>query len=335
MDAGKHQVLQVSQIQLDRTNPRIARILDIYEGEPTAEQIYLALGAGADDAEGQLGTTFNRLKQSILTNGGIIQPIIVSAQPGGALTCVEGNTRLAIYKSFAEDNVKGSWDFIPAVVYECLSEEDVDAIRLQTHLVGPRPWDPYSKAKYLHYLRNREHMPFSKLVDYCGGSQKMVKESIDAFTEMEKYYRPLLQDESEFDPRRFSGFVELQKPGIKASILQAGFTFEDFAKWIHERKIDKLAEVRWLPLILKDSKAREVFLKQGAAQANATLERPDVSKTLKDAGLVHLARAFSYSIRTVRYSDVREFKSDPSSEAVQSLRDAHEALTDFLGSFDE
>jgi hypothetical protein len=131
------------------------------------------------------------------------------------VTCIEGNTRLAIYKSFAEDKVNGSWDSIPAVVYESLAEEDIDAIRLQTHLVGPRPWDPYSKAKYLHYLRNREHMPFSMLVDYCGGSQKMVKESIDAFTEMEKYYRPLLQDKSEFDPRRFSGFVELQKPGVK------------------------------------------------------------------------------------------------------------------------
>jgi hypothetical protein len=136
MDAGKHQLLLVSKIQFDRTNPRIARILDIYEGQPTAEQIYLALGAGADDTEAQSGTTFNRLKQSILTNGGIIQPIIVSAQLGGVLTCVEGNTRLAIYKSFAEDKVKGSWDFIPAVVYESLSEEDIDATTIGI-LLGP------------------------------------------------------------------------------------------------------------------------------------------------------------------------------------------------------
>src|SRR5206468_10662898 len=120
---------------------------------------------------------------------------------------------------------------IPAIVYKKLDPESIDAIRLQAHLVGPRQWDPYSKAKYLTHLRNSEDFPLQKLVEYCGGSQKSVMESIDAFAEMEKYYHPLCASEGDFDPSRFSGFVELQRQNVKTSLSQAGFGVSDFAKW--------------------------------------------------------------------------------------------------------
>ena len=43
------------------------------------EQIFLALGAGNDDDSGTAtSTTYEKLKQSILSNGGIIQPIILN-----------------------------------------------------------------------------------------------------------------------------------------------------------------------------------------------------------------------------------------------------------------
>src|SRR5204863_8997708 len=122
------------------------------------------------------------------------------------------------------------------------------------------PWDAYSKAKYLTFLRNKEHFPFSKLVDYCGGSKKAVKESIDAFMDMEAYYRPLCESEGDFDPRRFSGFVELQKNNVKTALVQEGYDVSHFARWIFDRKIDPLATVRDLPKILKTPKAKEVFL---------------------------------------------------------------------------
>jgi hypothetical protein len=75
---GKHEFLNVSEIELDLSNPRIARFLEIYEGKPTAEQIFMALGAGGDESDGSSGPTFHKLKQSIITNGGVIQPIVVN-----------------------------------------------------------------------------------------------------------------------------------------------------------------------------------------------------------------------------------------------------------------
>src|ERR1700689_3098685 len=92
MAAGKFALLPIDEVQLDRTNPRIRRFLEIHQGEPTYAQIALALDvAGGTDGEG--ATTPEKLRNSILTNGGIMQPIIVNKQTDGSLVCIEGNTR--------------------------------------------------------------------------------------------------------------------------------------------------------------------------------------------------------------------------------------------------
>src|SRR6267154_6090899 len=136
--AGALHSVPVKNIQLDLDNPRIRKFLEIYGGKPSAEQIYLALGAAGDD-EGESSTSFDKLKSSILTNGGIIEPIILNRKGNGKYVCIEGNTRLAIYKFFVEEGTKGSWEKIPALVYEDMDTARIDAVRLQVHLVGRRP----------------------------------------------------------------------------------------------------------------------------------------------------------------------------------------------------
>lgn len=331
MKQGKHQHVPIDEIVLDKSNPRIKLWLEIYEGEPTPEQIHQALGAGADDKEGQGGTTFSKLRNSIQTNGTIIQPIILNVQKDGKKVCIEGNTRVCLYKSFREQKVAGSWDKIPAIVYTALDEEEIDAIRLQAHLVGPRQWDAYSKAEYLTHLRNREKMPFSRLVDYCGGSQKVVLESIDAFADMNAYFRPLCDDEGAvFDPRRFSGFVELQKNNVKTAISEAGFELSDFAKWIYDKRIDPLNTVRLLPIILKHKKATQIFLKKGAKEAIKVLDRPDLSKALQEASLAQLCQALAESINKISFADVKELQKNTTGDTYQALLEAQDALDAFM-----
>jgi hypothetical protein len=325
-------MVAIEEVELDRSNPRIRKFLEMYGEEPTAEQIYLALGAGNDDDSGNsTSTTFEKLKQSIITNGGIIQPIILNRRLDGSLVCVEGNTRLALYKNFIETGVKGDWSEIPALVHEQIDEAAVHAIRLQVHLVGTRPWDPYSKAKYLYELRTQDHLPFATIVDYCGGRQGEITEHINAFEDMESYYRPLT-DDGNFDTSRFSGFVELQKAGVKQAISATGFTLSDFARWIHENKLYPLQKVRVLPRILRNAKAREVFLRDGARKAEALLERPDVSKSLQEAEMGQLARALVAKIGLLTWSESERLKSDGSDETVQALSEAHMEVTQLLKS---
>ena len=325
---GVHSSVLVDDIELDRSNPRIRKFLEMYGDEPTPEQIFLALGAGNDDdIDTSNSTTYEKLKQSIITNGGIIQPIILNRRNNGTLICVEGNTRVALYKHFKDTKVKGDWEYIPALVHDEIDEAAIHAIRLQVHLVGPRPWDPYSKAKYLYELRTQEHLPFATLVDYCGGRQTEVVESINAYSEMEEYYRPVVGDDGAFDTTRFSGFVELQKPGIKQAITATGFDLTDFARWIHERKLFPLQKVRVLPRILRNEKAREIFLKHGAQKAEAVLEKPDLSRTLKEAEIGQLAQALVGKVESLPYSEYRRIGNDIGGDTAQALIEAQVELT--------
>jgi hypothetical protein len=332
ISAGQHQSVAVADIELDRSNPRIRKFLEMYCGAPTPEQIFLALGAGGDDDGGAASTTFDKLKNSILTNGGVIQPVVLNRREDGSLVCIEGNTRVAIYKSFIADGVQGGWHQIPALVHHNLGDAEVDAIRLQVHLVGPRPWDPYSKAKYLHHLRTQKHLPFATIVDFCGGRQRDVEESINAYSDMENYYRPVVPDDGNFDTTRFSGFVELQKPGIKDAIVKSGHDLNDFARWIHEEKLFPLNKVRVLLRILRHPKAREIFLKQGARKAEAVLDKPDLSKALIEADLGQLARALTQSIGALPWSESQRVRADPTGETAQYIVEVHQALTEMISS---
>lgn len=326
---GTLQSLPVDKIQQDLTNPRISKFLEPYGESPTAEQIYLALGAGGADESGS-STTFDKLRNSIITNGGIIQPIIVNRRKDGTFVCIEGNTRLALYLKFPEEKVAGNWTQIPALVYDDMDITQIDKIRLQVHLVGTREWDPYSKAKYLYYLRVKELLPFSAIVDYCGGRQKEVTESIQAFTDMEEHYKPMVS-EAEFDTTRFSGFVELQKPGIKRAIVEAGFTLKDFASWIHTEKLYPLNTVRWVPRILRNAKAKEIFLKQGAKEAIRLVEKPDI-KALEQANIGQLAQALAQAVYNLPWPEWEEIRANPTSENAQALNEAVIALNKFFSS---
>lgn len=332
VEAGKLLSVSVDDIELDRSNPRIRKFLEMYGDNPTPEQIYLALGAGGDDGNGgaTASTTYEKLKQSILTNGGVIQPVILNRQEGGTLVCVEGNTRVALYRQFRDDGVRGDWSEIPALVHEGIDEAAVDAIRLQVHLVGPRQWDPYSKAKYLHHLRTQQHLPFATIVDYCGGRQSEVEESINAYTDMERHYRPLVEDDGSFDTTRFSGFVELQKPGVKQAITRAGFDFGDFSEWIHSRKLYPLNKVRVLTRILPDKEAREKFLRTNIKEAEQILDRPGLNRTLESADIGQLARALTNKVGALPYDEFNRIKHDPGGEKAQALQEAQSALDDLL-----
>ena len=226
---GQVAMLPVETIVLDTSNPRVARYIEMYGGDVTDEQMSLALGA-ANYEQGESTTTFQSLRASIRTHGGLIHPILVNRENENRLVVIEGNTRALIYRQFRSDDDSGRWDQIPAIVYDQLDEKEIDAIRLQAHLVGPRPWDPYSKAKYLDWLSNSEHLTTDQIIDFCGGQKTDVHRFIGAYNDMEDHYRPLLRTDDQFDPTRFSAFVEMQAPAGTGSSRNVGLHQDRFRR---------------------------------------------------------------------------------------------------------
>lgn len=303
----------------------------MYGESVTAEQISLALesGAGRSGTESGSNTTYISLRDSIKTNGGIIHPIIVNKTLDGKYVVIEGNTRVQIYREFKANSTQGNWGTIPAMVYNNLNKAQIDAIRLQAHLVGPREWDPYSKAKYLHYLSNQEYLTIAQIVDFCGGNKLEVNNYINAYIDMENYYRPLLESDADFDHRRFSAFVELQKVTVKSALLNHGFSKTHFSQWIIEDKFGRLENVRGLPRVLNNPKSKEVFLRENMEEALKVLIAPTPSSSLSDATLEQLAYEICKRAATVTWNYVQKLRDDPLSETRDIFFSARDTIANF------
>lgn len=274
--------LEIAKVNLDKENPRIKQFLEFYKDNITAEQIALAL---SDSSSSDSSTTYKSLRDSIKASRGIIHPIVVNHELDGNYTVIEGNTRLQIYKDFAVNEPNGPWNQIVSLVYENLSAAEKHEIRLQSHLVGPREWDPYSKAKYLWELSEVEHLPMNTIISMCGGNKNAIEKSIEAYIYMERFYRPYVASKSniDYDTRNFSKFLEYQNGTVKNAIKQKGFDDAQFAKWVAEDNVDKALKVRLLPHVMRNEEALAMFKKKNLTEAEkvlnaASLANDDLSK---------------------------------------------------------
>ena len=298
--------LNIDDIELDKSNPRIANFLATHsEDDITSDLMALLLGTTSEACAS--------LRESISVNGGIIHPIVVNKREDGTYIVIEGNTRLQIYKDFRNQNRAGKWDNIKAIVYENLDEYEKHKIRLQAHLVGPREWDAYSKAKYLYYLAETERLPLSQLISFCGGTSKSseIKNMIAAYKDMEEYYRPICDDDLQFDIKKFHGFVELQKSTVLESLAAHGYGKNDFAKWMSKEKFSNLQHVRRLPEILRSKKAFSAFMKEDTNAAIKILAVEEIdSDKLKDVPYELLAQELSKRMATITMTEIVHLRTD-------------------------
>lgn len=298
--------LPIDQINLDKNNPRIATYLALHDPDDIDSNVMALL----------LGTTSascESLRESIKENKGIIHPIVVNRTADGIYIVIEGNTRLQIYKDFLKAGIPGNWSTIKSLVYDELDEDQMHSIRLQAHLVGPREWDSYSKAKYLNYLYNIAHMPINTIISFCGGSSKAseIKNMISAYNDMETFYRPLCIDDTAFDIKKFQGFVELQRQSIIDSLVSHGYNKTDFSHWIIDDRISVLADVRRIPDILKSKEATKVFLKENSTEAKKILAVEEItSDKLKDVPYDILAQELSKRMLNMTIKELNHLRSD-------------------------
>ena len=327
--------LPIEQIELDLENPRIKQWLEIYGEDITSEGIALALSASSGTSS---TSTYSALKESIKVNKGIINPIIVNKNADGKLIVVEGNTRLQIYKEFAIADPEGPWNEIIAIVYDSLPVEQIHAIRLQTHLVGPREWDPFSKAKYLNQLSNIDKLPMSMIISFCGGKSTEIRKLIDAYTDMTKYYFKKADEAGiDPDPREFSKFVELQNRSIKEALVVHHFTEEDFATWVINGNIDNAQNVRKIPAVLSNPTARTVFMNYTISEAMKYLNVPQSgSADLSTVSMYELAVELTGRFRNIEHKEWKALKNDPRYEDRKNdLRVLFDELSDLIHDIEE
>ena len=314
--------------------------LEKYGDKLDDQRIRFALRSATEGSESF--SSYNALKDSVRAAHGISLPIIVWPN-NDRFVCVDGNTRLTIYRELREEGAPGDWDAINCLVLENPEQRDIETIRVTAHLVGAREWPAYEKARYLHYLRNVEFMDYDELIARCGGNRTTITQQIDAYHDMNEFYRDVNSDDA-FKIDRFSGFVELQKRNVKDSIFSAGFDLNAFGRWIRDGQIFRLADVRKLPRVLADEKARDAFVNGGIrsiedaiaieeANRKKDVKTPPVDTSVANASMAVLAEALLQKIRSLPREDyiaLRDRNYETADRDVDILNDLSENLRDLL-----
>tara|TARA_B100000963_G_scaffold54829_1_gene43007 strand:+ start:422 stop:1411 length:990 start_codon:yes stop_codon:yes gene_type:complete len=211
------------------------------------------------NAEGQY--TVENLRDSIKSCGTINNPIQVKTVDG-KYVCVEGNTRLLIYKklysSADSEEEKEKWSKIPAQVFENISANEEAQLKLTAHVVGARDWKPYSRAKYIQELKNTTSLDWQSITQVVGGRQSTMMKLYEAVVRFDEHYVPLTNERSDM---KFSHYVESQSDVIKGALEDHGFSEDHFAKWVEANKFRMAINVRKLPKILANPDAKDAFLK--------------------------------------------------------------------------
>ena len=328
MKQAKLMSLPIDSIKLDEENPRIKQCLENYT-TVTPEAIALALW---DSGDGDAATSYRVLRDSIKDSGGIIHPIIVNHEDNGDYVAIEGNTRLQIYKDFVQKNVPGEWSQITALVYEGLTKVEKHSIRLQSHLVGPRDWDPYSKAKYLYQLSEIEMLPMNSIVNMCGGNKNEITKAIDAYKYMKMYYEPYAKSRGlEPDTRDYSKFREHENARIKSAIQHKGYPENQFAKWVVDENIDKAQSVRLIPAIMRNKEAHDTFLKGNLTEAETVLRAAELSNAdLSQYPYEVLSGELFKQLMTLPATEVDELANNPDKAMKRDSLERLKSKLDFI-----
>jgi len=335
------ELIPTNEISFDTENPRIKIALEKYGDALTEARIRFALKTASEGSSST--SSYRALKDSIRAAQGISTPIQVWKKSRGYI-CVDGNTRLAVYHELNNENTPGDWTKIKCIELINPTQADIENIRVTTHLVGTREWPAYEKARYLHHLRNEEFFDYDELITRCGGNKAEIIRQIDAFHDMNEYYRDVVSDDA-FKVDRFSGFVELQRDKIKQSIYNSGFELSDFGEWIRDGKIFRLADVRKLPTILTDEEATKAFVTGGPNSIEQAIEIEKKNRlksihpvplnkvTVAESNMITLAEELLNRIKNLPrqdFLDLRDRKYEKASEEVNILTDLADQLQNLL-----
>jgi uncharacterized protein YktA (UPF0223 family) len=194
--------------------------------------------------------------------------------------------------------------------------------------VGPRAWNPYSKAKYLKKLSEEDCLSISQIIDLCGGKKQEIIALIQAYNDMEEYYHSLVDDQ-DFDPNQFSAFRELNVSKKRTdALVNNGYTKKDFGQWIIDGKIDKAEYVRKLPEVLNNPEAKRIFLNSGLKKAVETLHIPSMSEL--NIPLGELADIMSKKLGDLPWSEMQSMIKGEDDRKLNSLLDLKDNLTEIL-----
>jgi hypothetical protein len=291
--------IDISKLNYWKENPRINSIIKQSFGNKNISnsEIEQLLWEKVDSV--------HDLFQDIKNHGGLIDEILVRNN-----IVLEGNCRLCayryLYKRAEEQNDEDEmlkWSYIKARIIPADTDDEVIfAILGIWHIKGKTQWDTYEKAAYLKRLNTDYDYSFKAIADSISQSEKFVKDHIEAYDLMVKHNVYTLE--------KFSYFYELVKnkhlkeifniePKIKTEVIEA----------IIGERFRRGEEIRDLPKVLKDKKAKKEFL-QEKVEFNEALETTKDRHPEHEDTFYNQVKKLTTSITSCSVEKLEEIKKD-------------------------
>ena len=234
--------LEQSKLKFFPENPRVYSVLNIGNEKRSQEQIEEIMCK--DDR-------IKQLKESIKSNGGLIEPIFVR---DGDMVVLEGNSRLAAYRLlFKQDPIK--WARIKAVLLPAdIPDSAVFTLLGQFHIIGRKDWNPYEQAGYLYRTINDSNKSVELLATELGITTSYIRKLIDVYEYM------IQQDDNH--PNKWSYYEEMLKNrGIRKAFDEVPGLEEKIVNDIKNDNIRMAIDIRKLGDVSKvnDKLSRKIL----------------------------------------------------------------------------
>jgi len=199
------------------------------------------------------------LYDDIQRHGGLIDEVLVKND-----IVLEGNSRLCAYRHLYRQAEKKNNE-IEKIKWSCIrsriipsdtQDEIVFSILGTWHIKGKKEWDTFEKAAYLKRMNEDYNVSIKDIATSISQSEKFIKDNIEA--------HDLMVKNGVYTLEKFSYFYELvrekNKPANSTIFNEEAKIVTRVIETIKDESLKRAEDIRNLPKILKDDKARKAYL---------------------------------------------------------------------------
>lgn len=268
-----YEVAPIETLSLDPANPRIRLQLELsgHKGAVTTDKLIEVIQAqsGYDD-----------LHKQIRDQGAVLEPLMV--RHDGRI--VEGNSRFTIASALVKTpGGKTKFGSVPVARLDKNVKEDVvQLLMCNYHVSGKTPWRPAAQADQIRLLRQM-NVPDDMVMAATRKTKKELDYDIAARKFLLEEVLPqaaTAADRLAIIDKRFSHALEFVKRADLEEARKDPETRKEVAKAIANGSI-KGAQMRDLAPVLKNTRAKETFARQGFKAGHEVLKKTDPFSTSK------------------------------------------------------
>ncbi len=202
----------------------------------------------------------------------------------------------------------------------------INFIRLEKHLFGPTPWAAYEKARELYRLHTNEDYSLKRLQQLTKLSTGDIKNSIQAYMDMEEQYLPKYNKPAE--RLKFSYFVEFRKNKELRKLVKEGkLSLMEFCDWVGEGKFRRGEDIRRLPMVLRDEQSKQALMDENFQSALDQLEQKNPAAKSK---LFEKIEVVIDGLESLPFGEFNEIKSGQQPAKIEALKKLHYVTTNLL-----